>query len=305
MARNSTIGDGGNYPTLTLWEASINRGSNGEETGECIDAGNFGETFTINAGESGTDRIILTAASGVRHDGTAESGVWNGGTQYQQPCRVNADYVTVEWMGIRATASRSLEIDNADNCCVCNCVMWNPSETAGAETVKINSSDDLEIHECYVFSNHATQSDGLIMVSGSDGCLINNVTVYNCTNGFSMYNSTVDARLVNCIAIDCDTSDYAGTYGTCDYNIDEDGGAPGATTYTKTSAIFEDDTVTDPNLDMASGQDTDGTSSVLGSYNPGVDIHGTTRVSWTIGAFEVAAGGGGGVEIFRRRIEGE
>ncbi len=94
------------YETITLWEADLDDtllySSGDDAVGEMYNDSAFAEgaTVTINGGDTvGLNSILLTVASGERHDGTAGTGArWEvAGTFHLE---ITEDKVTIEWLEI-------------------------------------------------------------------------------------------------------------------------------------------------------------------------------------------------------------
>ncbi len=323
MARSCSIGavdpstHDAHYTTIVAWEASLSRSTNGEETGELIDSTNYDEDARINAAVSGTNRIILTVASGVRHDGTFGTGARNdltSGTGY--PFLIQTDYVTIEWLSAgNDTNNRYSYVTGSDNVVVRNCVLW--SGDAGGNGLRINNSDDCEVHDCFITNTESVGGSwrGLYIDSSADNLIVTHTTIYNFVReGFwanGSFTAGNEPTLTNCIGIDNGDSgsrlDFTGTFHSdTDYLVSADSSASAEASAnswdSETSAIFEDDTVGAPDLRLVSGEDGsfDGDATPPGSYSNGVDIVGTTRTDFDCGGFEIVGGGGGGGFFARR-----
>ncbi len=128
----STIGSGGDYATVTLWEASATV-STGFWKGEIQDSAEFNENVTI-AGITGTptiaNRVWLTSQSGVRHDGTAGSGARvRGSNNGSHVFTVSEDFTQIENIEIQQDSTggsdEAIRITTGINdVLISRCILW-------------------------------------------------------------------------------------------------------------------------------------------------------------------------------------
>jgi len=87
------------YSTISAWEADLDNtakyGNGSNAVGECYDDSNFSELFTINGGTTiGLDSVLLTPATGEKHDGTSDTGVIVVSPSYNAKWSINSTIPT-------------------------------------------------------------------------------------------------------------------------------------------------------------------------------------------------------------------
>jgi len=306
MARNATIGSGGaspNYSTIALWEASIDRASNGDETGTIVENKDFAEAVVINAATNGTDRIVLTVDDAYTHDGTKDSGARTKKTSGNYIFDVNTDYVTIEKLQIELTVTADrgvIDLQAADNgILISRCILIGGNNYSfGFYCRGVPSGEEVNVANCVAWEC----SVGFrIRETNGGNVYASYCSAFNCTTGIGFIGGASGTNHANgCVALG-NTDDWldttVGATVTGDYNISgaaSDAACPGANSDkgNETAASYFVDVTddTDPDLHKNSSKDGSldgGPSSGLGTYWPGGDIDGDTRSDWDIGADEI------------------
>lgn len=91
------------YATIALWEAALNGASGGagnDAVGECYDDATPSFTAGADIDDGTPDSILLTVASGHKHDGTPGSGVHLQGNIQMEASGGAGPSVTIEWLEI-------------------------------------------------------------------------------------------------------------------------------------------------------------------------------------------------------------
>jgi hypothetical protein len=195
------------YSTVAAWEASINRASNGDETGVICDDTTYDEaTVSINAAVSGTSMIRLTANDGamfthidgspvgnVRGDGTFRSGARFNKTGTGQTLTIDTDYVIVDHIGfVRNNASTArcvnIAIDSTGTTQLANAIINCTFESL---------TTDVDQDAIYIGGAYGAMASLLI-----DGCSFFNFTrcgiLRQQTGNTNNTDTDTDTVIVNC-----------------------------------------------------------------------------------------------------------
>jgi len=156
----STIGSGGDYATVTLWEASATV-STGFWKGEIEDNAEFNENVTI-AGITGTptiaNRVWLTAQSAVRHDGTSGSGArMRGSSNGNHVITISEDFTQIENIEIQqdstGTSDEAIRITSAINdVLISRCILWTDQGISDQDGIYTGDwAADAVVDNCVIY----------------------------------------------------------------------------------------------------------------------------------------------------------
>jgi hypothetical protein len=283
----STVGPGKDYSTLSAWEAVRPATYTEDVEAECY---SMSDT-TIVTGAGSTPGIYRTKIYSVASEDP--KGVWSTSayrlevtaTANSQRAldwqEVNCDITKLQVKIISAAYSNNVAIRTsaADNH-VSKCIVVGVlSGTASGTPQGIQMAGGGSVKGCavYDFTFGAVACRG-ITGANATADIYNNVVI-NCYNGIYRASGTIKA--VNNIVQDANT-DYTGTFAAgSDYNIDEDGTAPGGNSVTAT-LTFNNKAGDD--FHLASG-DTDAIGAGIGPSSdasvPTLDVDGDTRSGTT------------------------
>jgi hypothetical protein len=313
-----SIGTSGrDYSTITLWEADLDNGavyaSGDIAIGECYNDSAFDESFTINGGGTvGLANVILRAAAGNEHDGTAGSG---------------ARVVCSASRGFRSTTADvvCLEIDFNGHGDSENGAFINSGRTYSRLLLhgqRHNSAlnnfglaGGRKVLNCIVYdiSTSATFGTRAAGIEWDDNAFSSNAATYNCTvynvtaphasaTGFGIrmanQQATNNNRVANCIAVGCEV-DFQFSNVAHDHLISSDStaGGTGSSTGVSASSLFVSTVSGSEDLHLKSGASAINAGADLGTTPTGVniDINGRDRDAegdvWDIGAHEYVAVG--------------
>jgi hypothetical protein len=194
------------YATMTLWEADLDNSvyySNGDTAvGECYNDSDFNETLTINGGVTvGLAGITLQAATGEKHDGTANTGVRNRLTS--GPGSSVFTFGNTAWGANADVILRNIEFDYNSQ-----------TQTSGATVISIdanaaNSTETRQVLGCIihdVVSANGNGWDSFIAKNDNVGLEIHNNICYDLNNatitsdsmyGFRSVATTTNGGTVN------------------------------------------------------------------------------------------------------------
>lgn len=293
------------YSTITGWEAALGGAAGGagnDAVGEMYNDSAFDEEVVIN--DITPDSIVLSVASGERHDGTAGSGariVLSFGGSGEAAVQIAADLpVVVEW--IEVDGNNAGQITDGFRC-------FNGS-TTNTGTFKQCIAHDIDANNADLAAfNGDSGLTNILNCIGYDvistnglgyGCeestgvtvnYLNNTMHNNKTAGFNGANV-----VQNCIGTDNGT-DFTGSPSTEDHNISSDTTASGTGSLISKTAANQFVSLSPVDLHLKSGADAIDAGTDLGTTPTGVniDIDGRDRDSegdtWDIGAHEFVSGG--------------
>lgn len=304
------------YSTWASWESSLSAHAGDNVTGEGYNDSTFSETPIIN--DTTPDLIILSAASGERHDGTPGTGVQITGGLDLRPNKP----ITVEWIEIDEGGSTvGIIINTAAGQIVLQRLLVYNFGTFGIDQ---NGATARRIQNVMIFrgENTGTGNNDLVGIDDLTPSSVHeyqNITIHNVTrdNGTASaecygirFSDDADLTLRNCLVTEVDGT-TAGTIGcydpstvssaTVSHNAASDTTATGtgsldsvttADQYVSTTAGSED-------LHLKSGADAIDAGTDLGTTPAGVniDIDGRDRDAegdtWDMGADEFVAAAGG------------
>jgi len=259
-----TIGTGGDYATITAFEAAINNttypAAGTDVVGQIIEAKDWNENPVFNQTDTNITSITLTVASGIRHNGV-EGG--NAGQTTRARLRPTAgssgitDIVgvnfTVEWLDIdgrgRGTSGFSaIEYEYTGSVgphTFRYLLIHDFTATQGFIHAAIRSSNiihtaTIRVFNCviYLYKDIGTTKTSAVGIdaTGAAGATweIANVTVWKVTSGQSgvgkgINRNTATVKVKNCVVAECSSSQFAGAFeATSNNNCSTDGTAPGA-----------------------------------------------------------------------------
>ena len=307
------------FTTITLWEASLSAHSGDDVRGECYADSDFDESFTIN--DATPDSIVLTAADGEEHDGTANSGVrWQASTD-RVICTSGAMPLVISWIEFDFNGNDSSQYDSMIHLAsvtpnvheIRNCLLHDYVGLSNAYGVYL--AEPSRALNNIVYDNGKTHSKdrsvyGIVVASssGDEGSIYNN-TVYKIYSdngaspcaGIAVNDNVVIKNAINNIV--CGTTGttsgaindfvYAGANNTFDYNLSSDDSLPDGLHNVESklaSNQFVSTTDGSEDLHLKSGADAIGAGTDLGTTPSGVeiDIDGRDRDAegdtWDIGA---------------------
>ncbi len=291
------------YSTISAWEAATDTGlvaGNVIEKGELWNDGDFSAGATIDGATTDATRYrILTSNDAEKGDGTEGTGPRITGDSNDVLDGANEDFVRISYIEITnwgsATGARNAVTtgSGADDWTVHHMLIHTPSNTSSLTPIAIrcaNGAADWFIYRNMIYNINLSNTANEVGISSSRGATVNNNTVYNALEGFASLDATGDGVLKNNISVG-NTTDYADSYGNgSDFNVDEDGTAPGdpgtnnvTTSQTLDGTFFADlvdfflisgSNAVDAGVDLSSPYD--------------VDITGfTVTGTWDIGAHEL------------------
>lgn len=285
---------GGDYATLAAWEAAIPADQALADPwvaqfDEVMDGG----IVTINVSNANSAPHKITAASGYRFNDGASWPAFNPGEGARivndnsgNNVLVETPAIIIEWVEIDGAGHprNGIRVNTGGSTCTARYLLMHDSQYCLRAF-----SGDLLAHNCMVWPNRGTDSNGATVINSGP-----TLTVYNCTfyaaTTYGVVQSAGTLNAYNNISVGSGSADYSGTIGG-DYNLSSDTSAPGTTNWQSVAASTILESVT------ASSEDLHLKSSVNGTYEGGdysgtigsLDIDGDTRSDWDIGADEIAA----------------
>ncbi len=277
----STINKAGeDFDTLTAWEDAKD-GETGQQTAQVFDdQGTLADAVIIDGHTATdyTDNMVVTAIEAERHDGIEGTGVFISKSQgFGQIISASDEFTVIEWVELKNTSGDGDGLDLGTNGSIGRFLLIYENGRNGV--VRIGTGCIL--HNSMVYSNPGI---GIVNVFGD----VNNVSTYN--NGSSGLKrggfATADVR--NVISVGNGGDDFAvdtgGNWGVSNFNLDEDGTAPGATTVTTTQDLTTVFFTSASDLHLRSGADAVDAGEDLGSPFD-FDIDNVERTgTWDIGA---------------------
>jgi len=293
----------------------------------------FDETVTINASATNVDSVILSVASGERHDGTAGVGARivssTAGRMLTVAVPAGKDYI-VEWIEFDANSKRggfSTAGSSFGTVPTLRYTIWHDFlDTTGTPIILINASGrDLRFHNniVYNFSRNSSIQIECVMLDSDDadgGCFNN--TIYNSDNpgtgdcvGLRIETDSANGSMKNNVVTDT-TASGGGTAtdfklaGTTNIvtatNASSDSTAPSpiGSEPVVSSTEFVSITGGSEDLHLKTGAECIDVGTDLGTTPSGVqfDIDGRDRDTegdtWDIGADEFVASVGGTTNPF-------
>lgn len=291
-----TIGSGQDYATVAAWctyikgLGTLTENEIGELTDNAVYAWGSSTDFSFATPVTfGAYSVTLRAQPGVKHDGSFDSGARIEG--------LGADYAGL-YNGFSSDGEDDLVIEDVEFTCT--------RTTGGGKGVCVNSygvtfrrclgrqmgthpstgiwsglssSVPFKFEACRAYSN---TSNGAGFELKHASTVLHHCTAHNVNTGFT---TSAACEAQNCVAMDCDTADWSGTYGTANNNASDDGTHPGTSGVTLTGGDdFELDGYT-----PSSGSQLDGAGVDVGVTN-GADGIGFAATP-AIGAYEAEGGG--------------
>ena len=312
------IGSGQTYTTI---QAFINDASTlgADPVGEIQDNAAFNEVLSMSSVSAWSGTLTLTAASGVRHDGTPGSGarIVSAGTGSTGR---SGSTLLIEWLEFDFTGrdadGDAMNITGGSNVTIRNTLMHSVTRTAGTQEVAMiitaGSSTELTLQNCAIFDiKHTGSGDAVgVRVSSSDTTVIENCTITDIDtdnsgddgrglvmndNANHTYRNNLVTNITNsgggsseCYSLTSVTNATATTNGS------DDATSPNSALRNLTVA-FEDSASQDYRL-AAADTDAIDAGTDLGSGAVAVDMLGRNRDTegdtWDLGAFEYVSAGG-------------
>lgn len=280
-------GGGGDYDTITDWEADLGTGS---QIGECT--GTFDEDVTIN--DSDPDDITLTAASGEEHDGTRGSGVGFINTAVASDnVQVLRSDVTIEWLEFTSTQTvgrAPIEIGSGSDITIQNMLIYDV-ESVGAIIYGIRvglnvARTGIVLQNNMIFDMHSTSNTCMgIYIEGAGAhtvSVINN-TIHNSNtstgSGYGILLNATNATVTafNNMSTSNATADYQADAGTLtqSYNLASDATADGTGSVDSGDPSYV--STTGGSEDLHIDSDSDGLDAGTNTGAPSDDIDGDSR----------------------------
>ena len=297
----SAGGRGGDLVTDDRYEIGV--AYNDVASGAFIDDDANGSVIDIDASTiDATHHRDLTVAVGQRHNGTAGTGaVVDGQTTTEFPFRIRESGTKVEWFEIKNGydpgngGSASLYVEGAGTTNVVLEYMLvydygNGGNMNGARPESLGGAQSFTVRNSIFYNGDR----GVRSLEAGDSVTVENCTVYNMSKGGYQTSGGGALSVTNSIAMGSAASDdFTGVTG--DYNLDEDGTAPGLNSITFPVANqFVSTTLGSEDLHLKVGADAiDAADPTPLSFC--CDIDGGPRIgTWDIGADEFGSGGAGG-----------
>ena len=297
MATSTIKPSGGDYTTLTAWEAAKQGTLTEIEVAECYSFGSSGldDNLTIDGSiTTSSAYMMVTVAAGERH-----SGVWDAAKFHLSPSTTGRpitlldDYAVAEWLQIAANTAAiaiAVQLSNIGNI-LRYCLIDGQGSTNNQGIYAPTGSEQ------YIYSNVIWGSKagffGGIRISHANSCYIYNNTLYDNYYGVR---SNGETQVVKNNACFNNTTNFTGTADTTNsgYNATNSAsGAPGSNNIYSLTAANEFVSLTDGAEDfhLLSTSNLIGVGADLSGVFTD-DIDGDTRSSWDIGADEYVASGG-------------
>jgi hypothetical protein len=310
----STIGSGGDYSTLDLWEAALSGTFTADEVGALFDE-NFTPSGTLSFGgftTANTGRLVIRAAtagetggSAAKHNGLAGTGAritkTNGGTWgVFYSTDNNVKHVEIHDIELYSNGSANLGIHIAnagfDDLMVSGCLFYdfdlgaiNANQASGSGTVRI--------WNCFAW-NLGTGAGGIEGNSGASG----RVECYHVTLVRQSSDADVGRTGIRyCIVKNCAVFHYGPTGGHADfldagtgsnYNASSDTSSPGANSLDSVTASDQFTSVGGTwDLHLKSGSDLEAAGTPIGSVTDDIDDAARDGTTPDIGADEFSSGG--------------
>ncbi len=326
---------GRDHSTITLWEANLDDDptydSGDIAIGECYDDSDFDEAVTLDGGTTiGLTEIILTVASGERHDGTATTGAtisYSGSSNEILLIPEGAvTPVTVSWLVITNTSSTTRDaVKILEQGIVANVIVHDVAgnnNSAGLSSAAATSEFAYFLN-CIVYDITTSATNRFcigIRTIGQQDTKIYNCTIHNIQGTSSTiihgiaYKDDADWIVKNCIVTDTNNAgagagtDYqvaSPSSADVDFNIASDTTASGANSHDSETAsnLFVSTTGGSEDLHLKSGA----TNAIDGGLDLNttpsgveIDIDGVDRNvidSWDIGCHDFIAAAGGGPAV--------
>jgi len=286
-------GMGGDYTTLSGWEAGRQTANANLvtadviEVGECYDDWSTGlsDTVTIDGFTTDATRYLkVTVASGHRHDGTPQTGFFIKNTVNFGGAIVSAlvAYTQIEWV----------DIENAgDGACITfggtgagrkitNCLAKTAGTTNAGTRTCFSFNENITVINCLAYSSPRF---GFVFNAFCNG-LVYNCVAANTLTGFSAVGSGTLPTVKNCVAYN-NTTNWTGSFNaSSSHNATSTGSddAPGANSVISiASGDFIDAANNDYHIDTDSALYEVGTD-LSGTFT--TDIDGDTwAATWSIG----------------------
>ena len=293
-------GMGRDYTALGTWEADTDNDlvtAMTSEVLECYDDEVFDDTITVAGATTDSSYFrIIRPASGEEHDGTPNTGVRFASTTTTTLFTLNEDFFNLQDISIDLnlnSASNGRGVVLSPNTDEMNVVgVFTKVVNAGAGNgwgFVINSISSAALVDCIVYE---CDDIGFFGNTGSDSM------IYNCTAdacGIGIFGDAgATTTVINTRGTNSTSADFSGTFEMAsDYNLSEDGSAPGgnsiasATTVSYVDADNDDYHITSTDDGFQAGIDLSADSGF--PFNDDIDFE--TIIVWSIGAdAQVAAG---------------
>ncbi len=235
-AQETTGTAGGNYATLTEWEAGVQgvltTGDGTVEIAECYNDWPFGldDNVTIDSSTtSATCYLKITAPESERHNGKAGTGFRINPTSDGSPITVSDNYTVVEYVEITNWTGAGNEGVEVSGSATNNTLRYLLIHDGLVGVASATAADSFTIYDSTVYN--ITGGIG-IDSAGSDA--IYNCTVYSCSSHGIDLNSNTTIK--NTYSGSATSSDFNGTPGTYSNNASSDTTEPGGTNTNKAAS---------------------------------------------------------------------
>lgn len=318
-------GDGTSFADgYTTLNAAISARASSHSTGDTVtyrcgsDGPTYADSTAVTVSGHGGATVIIEGYTSGSYVGVQTGNAYDSSNCYAlkissnaDPLNISEDNVTVRYLQVELTFNSDfrdvIEFTSAySNSVIDSCrVQFNASNDSKACGIKVNGGT---LKNTTVFSGQydASGSKTACAIEAVGTCTVHANTVYGQTYGINVADFC-EGHFINNVVVgsatgkhwNIGTSALDGT-GTDSYNADPDGGS-GSTN--QANAVTLSATIGDELTDAANGDFTvasNGASNNIwdagtSSGTPSVDIEGTARSNYSIGAYEYVSGGASGV----------
>ena len=298
-AVTDTIGTAArDFSTMTLWEASLSAHAGHDCTGECYNDSVFDEA--VSHDDTTPTSIILTAATGEEHDGTAGTGVRQTKSSGALHSLNGSSSPTLEKLELFGSVSLGGWALNTSG-------YGTPTRTIRHLLVHDHQATGGYSHRPCVFGSTGPAIFSNLIVYDywttgfqssqtgviSSGMTVHNVTCYGASVAGTRGIVATSAASRNLLSVSNASYDYL---SSGDYCLSSDATAPGANSLLNKSAAdqFISTVVGSENLHLKAGADAIGAGTDLGaSYATDIDGDDRTGLAWDMGADQLVATGPG------------
>jgi len=310
MAVSTVKSAGGDYSSLSAWEAAKQAVLSAPEEAECYD---FADTTAVTIDgwtTTAANYIRVYTPAAERHDGTVGTGYRLRPTSGAFVIDINEQNVRLEGLELYsdATSMTNVVIVNAAatlDIRISHCILRGGPTTADGAALFVVNDGVLKIWNTIVY-DHGFRGIRSSSFSGA-GLTIYcyNVTCCDCataTGAQGVFDRDGSAVFVvkNCIGQNPNTAlasgavHFQGTFSAAEFNVSGDATAPGTDALTSATVNFENEAADNFKLDaadtVAKGSGVDLSADANLAFSD--DILGTTRSDWSRGAHDFAAAGG-------------
>ena len=288
-----TIGAGGDYATLALWEAATDIdivSANEQHDGQLLGLSDLGsvDVNILGATTDATRFRRLTFATGKRYDPLTDTGAGITSSNSIRTLRWGESYFEAVGILSRNTGTgRCMNSTPAGDNFTLDSVYMDKTGASGYGMHTNHGSSASVVKNCIAVSPRNTEVGFNSMNQP--------LTIYNCVahgfaDGFAIDDDLL-SDIQNCAGIHIsggevfDTGSATYSNSECSNNLSTDGTAPGTSSHTSETAanVFRDTASRDYRLVSAHNNAVAGGVDLSSSFT--TDIKGTTRSVWDIGAY--------------------